>query len=147
VQLLGDASSGRDVGDVDSSVLEERFRGFADSFFEGVKHYLTPALEFILKIVQKDGSCVCVALVAVDPVEDVGLEVLGVGHFAEDYCLVFVFLRVGRQKPGFFAYRHLDLLRLEVVFWGLRRWGMGFCDDCLGLRDGFRTGMKSVMQA
>jgi hypothetical protein len=96
VQLLGNAGSGDNVGDIDSSVLEKRFRGLADSLFEGVKHYLTSALEFILKIVQKDGSCIYIALVAVDPVEDVGLEVLEIGRFAEDYCLAFVFLRVGR---------------------------------------------------
>jgi hypothetical protein len=116
VQLLGDAGSGGNVGDINSSILEKRFRGLADSLFECVKHHFTPALEFILKIVQKDGSCICITFVAVDSVEDVGLKVLGVGRFAEDYCFIFVFLRVGRQKSGFFAYQHLDLLPFEVVF-------------------------------
>jgi hypothetical protein len=121
VQLLKNAGFGGNVGDINFSILKKRFRGFADSFFENVKHYLILALEFILKIIQKDGSCVYIALVAIDPIEDVNLEVLGIGRFAEDYCLAFVFLRVKRYKPGFFAYRHLDFLPFEIVFWGLRK--------------------------
>jgi hypothetical protein len=123
VQLLKDAGSGGDVGDINSSVFKKRFRDFADSLFEGVKHYFISALEFIFEIVQKDGSCMYIALVVVDPVEDVGLKVLGVGRFAEYYCFTFIFLRVERQKSGFFAYRHLDFLLFEMVFLGLRKRG------------------------